>query len=136
MTAGDVENLWVVGGHFPEAARCRACASRTAATESILLLLRSAFLRRDLSTGFSRLRQSDGYRLLAAGRFLSRPAALQSSAFPLVHRLPDLLLCLLAVSGHFFSPLCKTAARQVPELRARQMVLISRFTFHNREEKP
>src|SRR5439155_14888832 len=71
-----------------------------------LLLLRSAFLRRNLSTGFSRLRQSDGYRLLAAGRFLSRPAALQSSTFPLVHRLLDLLLCLLSVSGHFFSSLC------------------------------
>src|SRR5206468_479817 len=92
--------------------------------------------RRNLSTGFPRLRQTDGYRLLAVCGFLSRPAALQSPAFPLVHRLLDLLLCLLAVSGHFFSPLCKTAARQVPELRTRQMVLISRFTFHNREEKP
>src|SRR5207248_2756892 len=43
-TAGDVASCWTVGGHFLEAARCRACASRTAATVvqgSVWMSLRS-----------------------------------------------------------------------------------------------
>src|SRR6266516_1695646 len=32
MTAEDLTNCWIVGGHCREAARYRACASRTAAT--------------------------------------------------------------------------------------------------------
>src|SRR5262245_40695182 len=90
-----------------------------AAPPSLLLLSRAAAFLRDLRARFSRLRQTDRGRLLAARDLLARAAGLQGPALALVHRALDLALGLLSVlASHAFSSVLGSivVASPVPRL--------------------
>src|SRR5947208_11915969 len=103
----------------------KSARSVRGSTRASLLLLGAALLRRRLllrhfRAGAPRLGEADGDGLLAALDLLARASALQRAAFPLVHRLFDLLRRFLAVLRRhacnlLHNGMCKWRARRHPD---------------------